>query len=154
MPVASTVASAIAVGSDGSLRAASSNHAENSANGSSASVKLPDINEFAFSMEVHSRHGIRDVQVVATPVRSTRGLRYNGTTRERLSCLGVWRCALIAAALVLGCANSGCSYRLGGMSGDKSDQTAAIKPAKASSAAAPAQLAAANHPPLNKGAVA
>jgi hypothetical protein len=43
---------------------------------------------------------------------------------------------VITAAVVLGFANGGCSYRLGGMSGEKSDQTAAIRPAKVSAPAA------------------
>ena len=60
---------------------------------------------------------------------------------------------MIAAALVLGFANSGCSYRLGGLSGDKSDQTAAIKPAKVSASAPAAKLPPDSDLALTKAAV-
>src|SRR5262249_61322586 len=53
-PAASTVASDIAVGSRGSLRAASSNHAANNRSGSSASVKSPVVNQVGCSIGVDS----------------------------------------------------------------------------------------------------
>src|SRR6266436_2506915 len=53
-PSASTVASDIALGSLGSAFTASANQSPNSANGSSASVKSPDVNGVGCLMEVVS----------------------------------------------------------------------------------------------------
>jgi 17 kDa outer membrane surface antigen len=63
------------------------------------------------------------------------------------------RCAVITAAIVLGLANGACSYRLGGMSGEKPDQTAAIKPAKASAHTHAAKLPPESDLALTKAAV-
>src|SRR5205823_13742909 len=57
LPILSTVASVIAVGSFGSALTASLNHSENSRNGSVLSVKSPDVNEFRSLMEVESAIG-------------------------------------------------------------------------------------------------
>src|ERR1700690_4184111 len=53
-PVSSTVASDMALGSLGSAFTASANHSPNSANGSSAAVKSPDVNAAGCLMEVVS----------------------------------------------------------------------------------------------------
>ena len=55
---------------------------------------------------------------------------YSGTAAARLSgpAHGV---AGIAVAVVLALASSGCSYRLGGLWGDKAEQTGSLKPVKA-----------------------
>src|SRR4051794_17608319 len=53
-PSASTVASDMAVGSRGSPRAASSNQAANSRNGSSAAVKSPVVNQVGCSIGADS----------------------------------------------------------------------------------------------------
>src|SRR5580692_1259048 len=60
MPEASTVASDIAVGSLGSAFTASLNQLPNSANGSSAAVKSPDVNCAGCLMEVVSVIGSLD----------------------------------------------------------------------------------------------
>src|SRR5688572_19854376 len=54
MPSLSTVASVMALPSAGSDLNASLSHSENSANGSSAAVKSPDVNEFAVLLMVVS----------------------------------------------------------------------------------------------------
>jgi len=46
------------------------------------------------------------------------------------------------AAVLLGLASGGCSYKLGGLSGEKPEQTASVKPIKA-----PGTTASANLPP-------
>src|SRR5215813_7434307 len=53
-PSASTVASAIALGSEGSLLQASANHSANKVNGFSDSVKSPDVKSVGCLMEVVS----------------------------------------------------------------------------------------------------
>src|SRR5262245_12025420 len=69
-PSAPTVASDMAVGSRGSLLAASSNQAANSRNGSSASVKSPVVNQVGCSIGTDSDI-LRSIPVVALAPRSS-----------------------------------------------------------------------------------
>src|SRR5215470_7822240 len=116
-PSGSTVDSAMALGSRGSLRDASSNQAANSRNGSSASVKSPLVNELvgligAASDIRRSFHVAGSVTGPRQRVWSRQNL-YRATAASRL-----WRGAGTAAAplaLALALACGGCSYQLGSM---------------------------------------
>src|SRR5216683_1935100 len=103
-PAASTVASDIAVGSRGSLRAASSNHAANNRSGSSAAVKSPVVNQVGCSIGADSDILWRSRVVGSVPSSRSRRLRYRGTSRG-------WHAALRHLPLLaLALAASGCSF--------------------------------------------
>src|SRR5262249_46550788 len=124
-PSASTVASAIAVGSDGSALTASSNQAENSPTGS---LILPDFNEVEFSIDLNCDFDPGNPLRGATAPADQQP-RYSGRTAGRLSGRAR-RLAAVAAAFLLALANGGCAYRLSSLLGDKGEETGSLKPAK------------------------
>src|SRR4051812_14387443 len=86
MPSASTVASDMALGLTGSLLVASSSHAANSRKGSSASVKLPLVNQFGCSIGAVSDIFQSCIQVASqVAARASRRFpSYSGTPAARL----------------------------------------------------------------------
>ena len=108
-PSASTVASVMALASEGSARLASSNQAANSRKGSSASVKSPAVNSFRCCIG-------DDSDIPECPLVSggwLRPERYRGSVGVRL-CAAAGACGCARAALTAG----GCSmsYQLDSMS--------------------------------------
>src|SRR5882672_1339891 len=109
-PSASTVASDMAVGSRGSPRAASSNQAANSRNGSSAWVKSPDVNQVGCSIGT-----VSDIARGTHVAGSVTGLLsrqhpYRATLSGRLWRAGGGRIAAISAALAFTLVTGGCSF--------------------------------------------
>src|SRR5581483_4825153 len=107
-PSASTVASAIALGSAGSEASASANHLEKRASGSSTCAKSPDVNPLWCSIGAVSDMGGL-VSGVATRESLYRATLFRRLRRERQ----VPACAL--AIVVLGFCLGGCSYPLGSL---------------------------------------
>src|SRR6185312_13597705 len=109
-PSASTVASAMASGSLGSDATASANHAANSANGSGASVKSPDVNwlvslmsEVLFIRESRLRRSVFE-----SPLRSLyRANLYRARLRVGLS--AIRPAATVVTAILVAASAGGCS---------------------------------------------
>src|SRR5215471_19259448 len=119
MPSASTVASAMALGSAGSVRVASSNQALNSRNGSSASVKSPFINQLGCSIGAVSDI-IRSIPVAGwMHDQVSRPTLYKATAFARL-CRRVP--LLIVLALTLSSGGCSFSYQLGSLFGKDDDK--------------------------------
>src|SRR5262245_24323078 len=134
-PSASTVASDMAVGSRGSARTASSNHAANSRKGSSAWVKSPDVNQSGCLIGAESDI-LRSTQVVAlVPGALSQQHLYSGRFRR-------WHAALrLVPLFALSLALGGCSfsYQLDNLFSKKDDpaQTASLRPTAAKEPVAP-----------------
>src|ERR1700694_3375688 len=116
-PSRSTVATAIASGSLGSLRRASSNQPANRRSGSAASAKSPLFNQPGCFIEAVSDIWRSGVVAGVVPHGAGRRSGYNGTDR-----VSIWRRLLPAAALALALPTGACSYQLGSMFGSDAPQ--------------------------------
>src|ERR1700721_713000 len=114
-PSASTGASDIALGSLGSAFTASANHAANSANGSSAAVKSPDVKGVGCLMEV--------VSVIWSPKLPLSAARSAFQPCKRLALYRAWGSfglssarpgAAIMVMVLFGFGAGGCSFSRGG----------------------------------------
>src|SRR5690349_13490416 len=132
MPSASTVAKVMALGSRGSVFAASSSQAENSRSGSSACVKSPVVNQLGCSIAFVSDISLSALTAVS---RNLGRVRYNGTPALRL-----WRGSLGGLVIGLGLMLGGCSIDIDSVfsSSGQSEITGSVK--KGHEALAAAQL--------------